>query len=182
MGSVDQLLVGDFDGDHKADLYVWNSGYDWGGTNYLAMLKSSGNNLSNVKEYWSSGNTTPGWSNTSGDRLYVADANKDGKADLYVYNTSNWSIEYLGALISSGTALSGSYSGDWVGAWNLGSSDIVQPARYEGSAGQSGLFIHNQEWFGLIRYAYPGFLLDRLYFHWIYTALYDSAPWSDDFP
>jgi len=181
MGSSDQLLVGDFDGDNKSDLYVWN-GYDWGGTAYLAMMKSSGTNLSNIKEYWSPGNSAPGWTHTSGDRLYVADANKDGKDDLYVYNTSNWSIEYLAALISSGTALSANYVGDWVGGWNLGSGDIVDPVHYDGSTGNSGVYIHNSEWFGMIRYTNPGFTLDRLYYHWIYTALYDAAPWSDGFP
>ena len=34
------------------------------------------------------------------DRHYVGDFNGDGKADLYVFNGTNWSIAYLGMLKS----------------------------------------------------------------------------------
>jgi hypothetical protein len=180
----DQFYVGDFDGDRKADLYVFN-GTNWGTTAYLCMAKSSGTGLSTVKRYDSVSTNTPGWAMRTGDRFFISDANKDGKADLFVHNPAvNWPTEYLGTLLSSGTALTGSYSADWVGGWNLsaGDTDKILVARYEGGVGKPDIFIRNNEWFGLLRRNSTGFVMDRIYYHWIYTALYDAKPWSDSMP
>jgi hypothetical protein len=184
MNTHDQFFVGDFDANNYADLYVFN-GSDWGSTAYLLMAKSTGSNLNFVKQYNSSSAAAniPGWLMRKGDRLFVSDANKDGKADLFVYNPAiDWSTEYLGTLISSGSALSGSWSADWVGGWNLGAVDKILVSHYDGVSGKSDIIIRNDQWAGMIRKATAGFLLDRIYFHWIYTALYDTKPWSDSMP
>ncbi|HEX7288782.1 MAG TPA: M64 family metallopeptidase [Candidatus Angelobacter sp.] len=183
MRPSDRFMVGDFDGDHKADLYVFN-GVAWGPA-YLLMDRSTGTNLSYVHRYDSSSAAAniPGWAMRKGDRFFVSDANKDGKTDLFVYNPAvNWSTEYLGTLLSNGTALSGSWSADWVGGWNLGIVDKLLVANYEGGPGRPDIFIRNNEWFGLLRRSPTGFVMDRIYYHWIYTALYDSKPWSDSMP
>lgn len=183
MTSGDRFWVADFDGDAKADLYAFN-GSDWAYA-YLVMAKSTGTNLTFVKRYDSSSNAAniPGWAMRKGDRFFLSDANKDGKADLFVYNPAvNWGTEYLGTLLSSGTTLSGSWSADWVGGWNLGAVDKILVARYEGGAGRADIFIRNNEWFGLLRRGGANFVMDRIYFHWIYSALYDAKPWSDSMP
>lgn len=192
MGAHDTHYVGDIDGDNKDDLYVFN-GADWS-VAHLEMTKSTGAALNFVKRYDDDGNTAwatniPGWEMKKGDRHFVADANKDGKADLFVFNPKvNWSKEYLGTLMSSSTALSGSWSEDWVsgipgaGSWNLGTTDKIVPANYEGGAGKADIFIRNDGWFGLLRRTAAGFVMDRHYYHWIYSPLHDAKPWSDSMP
>lgn len=183
MTGADKFFVGDFDADAKADLYVFN-GSNWAYA-YLLMAKSTGTNLSFVKRYDSSSSSAnvPGWFMTKGDSLYVSDANKDGKTDLFVYNPAiNWGTEYLGTLMSNGSALSGSWSADWVGGWNLGQVDKILVANYEGGAGRADIFIRNNEWLGLLRRSSGGFVMDRIYYRWIFTALHDSRPWSDSLP
>jgi len=146
MADNDQHLVGDFDGDGKADMYVFN-GTNWN-PEYLLMLKSTGSNLSYVKRF---DGVIPGWEMAPNDRLYVADANGDGKKDLYIYNTSNWDKEYLGILTSNGTTLSGTWQKDWIGSWNLGSVDKLAVTNFNGGSGWDDLFIYNTSWFGMLR-------------------------------
>lgn len=183
MTQNDQFFVGDFDGGGRADLYVFN-GSNWAYA-YLLMARSTGTDLNFVRRYDSASTASniPGWFMTKGDRIFTSDANKDGRADLFVYNPAvNWSTEYLGTLTSSSNALSGSWSADWVGGWNLGSPDKILPANYEGGAGKADIFIRNNEWFGMLRRTPRGFVMDRIYYHWLYTSLYDSKPWSDSMP
>lgn len=189
MNTNDQFFVGDFDGDGKSDLYVFN-GSDWAYA-YLLMVKSTGTNLQYVKRYdsGSSAANIPGWAMRKGDRFFISDANHDGRSDLFVYNPAvNWATEYLGTLISSGNStspLTGSWSADWIGGWNLGAADKILVADYESAGGKADIFIRNNEWFGLIRFQAPypplrspKFVMDRIYHKWIFTALYDSEPWA----
>jgi hypothetical protein len=192
MGAQDTHYVGDIDGDKKDDLYVFN-GANWS-VAYMELTKSTGTALNFVKRYDDDASTAwatniPGWSMKKGDKHFVSDANKDGKADLFVWNPKiNWGTEYLGTLMSSGNALSGSWSADWVngiagaGGWNLGGVDKLIAANYEGGAGKADIFIRNNNWFGLLRRTGSGFVMDRHYFHWIYSPLHDSKPWSDSLP
>lgn len=183
MTAQDRFFVGDLDGDGKSDLYVFN-GTNWAYA-YLLMAKSTGSGLTFLKRYDSSSIAAniPGWFMTKGDRFWISDANKDSKADLFVYNPAiNWSTEYLGTLMSSGSSLSGSWSADWVGGWNLGIVDMILAVNYEGGPGKADIFIRNDNWFGLLRRTPSSFVMDRIYYHWIYTALYDSKPWSDSMP
>ncbi|WP_158502402.1 M64 family metallopeptidase [Vitiosangium sp. GDMCC 1.1324] len=185
MGANDQHFVADIDADGKDDLYVFN-GTDWS-VAYLELTHSSGTTLDYAARYDDDSATAwatniPGWTMKKGDRFFVSDANKDGRGDLFVYNTTDWNTQYLGTLMSGGTTLSGSWSADWVGSWNLGVSDQFLSANYEGGAGKADLFVRNTEWFGLIRRTSSGFTMDRHYYHWIYTPLYDSKPWSDSMP
>ena len=95
----DHHAVGDFNGDGKEDLWVFN-GSDWS-IPYLGMLRSTGASLAMSKRY---DGTMPGWQMRPDDRHYVGDFDGDGKADLYVFNGTNWSMAYLGMLSSTGSA------------------------------------------------------------------------------
>jgi len=65
----DQYFVGDFDGDGKDDVYVFN-GVDWI-IPYLGLLRSGGTGLQGVARYDGS---IPGfWQMTAGDKFFVGD-------------------------------------------------------------------------------------------------------------
>ncbi len=162
----DQHFVGDFTGDGRADLYVFNGG-DWS-IAYLGMLRSNSNALDMVQRY--DGNV-PGWQMRRNDRHYIADIDGNGKADLFVYNALDWYSEYLGTMISSGAGLSASWAVDWVGEWNLGQVDQFEPCEFEGVGGRRDLFVHNHDWFGMIK-ATPTLSLQRLYYRWIHNYRY----------
>jgi hypothetical protein len=190
--SGDQFHVGDFNGDGKDDLYVLN------GTAFpytsLMMVESTGTDLRLVKLYYTGGNTTvPGWGLSSGDRLFVSNVNTDNKADLVVFNTSNWGTEFLAALVSDGTSLRASpWSADTVRdadpvnnpmrGWDLAADNKILVANYAAGPGTPNLFIRNDEWFGQLQYRSDGFVLDRVYYRWLSSPLYDSKPWSDRMP
>jgi hypothetical protein len=159
----DRHYVGDFDGDGRADLYVFN-GTDWS-IAYLGMLGSTGRRLEMVKRY--DGNA-PGWQMRRGDRHWIGDVNADGKADLFVFNHADWTPEYLGTMVSTGTALKAQWREDWVGEWNLGEVDRFEPCDYEGAGARRNLFVHNRNWFGMLR-ATPNLSLKRLYYRWIHN-------------
>ena len=168
MRSQDHHYVGDFNGDGKKDLFVFN-GSEWS-IAYLGMLRSSGNDLSMTKRY--DGNA-PGWQMRKNDRHYISDVNGDGKADLFVYNHQDWAYEYLGIMVSNGTSLSSSWKEDWVGEWNLGAPDIFEPCNYEGVTGKRDLIVHNQNWLGMIRNVPgSGLLLQKIYYKWIHNYRY----------
>ena len=163
----DRLYVGDFNADRKADLYIFN-GLDWS-MPYLGMFSSTGTGLRMVARY---DGDVPGWGGMArNDLFYPADISGDGKVDLFVYNSQDWGTEYLGQMISSGSALACTYIGDWVGEWNLGRVDQFETCDFEGAAGKPDLFVHNRDWFGMIR-ANPGFSLAKIYYRWIHNYRY----------
>lgn len=163
MTSGDQFFAADFNGDGKTDLYIFN-GSNWS-IAYLGMLSSNGSALSMAHRY---DGAVPGWQMRPHDRFWVAKVNSDAKEDLFVYNSADWSTQYLGTMISSGTSLSASWAADWVGEWNLGSVDRFEACNYEGGTTRRDLFVHNQDWFGMIR-ATPGLQLQKIYYRWIHN-------------
>jgi hypothetical protein len=166
MTKGDKFYVADLNGDGKDDLYVFN-GTNWSMA-YLLMVASSGSSLNYVKRY--DGNA-PGWQMRKNDRHFVGELKGDGKEDLFVYNCLDWSKEYLGTMISNGSSLSCSWKEDWVGEWNLGKVDNFVACNFEGAVGKRDLFVHNKDWFGMIR-ATPGLSLQKIYYKWIHNYRY----------
>jgi len=163
----DRLIVGDFDGDGKADLFVFN-GDDWS-MSYLGMFRSTGTKLQMVHRY---DGDVPGWGGlATHDKFLPADITGDGKTDLFAYNYDDWSEEYLGRMISTGTGLRASFTGDWVGEWNLGGIDKFEVCNYQGLPGQPNLFVHNQDWFGMMQ-GRQGLTLQKIYYRWIHNYRY----------
>jgi hypothetical protein len=158
----DRLYVGDFDGDGRADLYVFN-GEDWS-TSQLGMFKSLNDWLYLANRY---DGTVPGWQMRRHDRHWVGDTG-DGRADLFVYNHEDWGPEYLGVMRSTGVGITASWSEDWVGEWNLGSVDRFEVGDVEGVGSRRNLVVHNNDWLGLIR-ATPTLHLLKIYYRWIHN-------------
>lgn len=171
----DKPVIGDFDGDGRDDVFIFN-GDDWS-MPYLGMFRSNGSGLDYANRY---DGDVPGWGGLArNDRFFAADINSDGKCDLWAWNSQDWSEEYLGRLISDGSALSGSFVGDWVGEWNLSPADDFEVARFTSTrrtrvgttAGPSNLYVHNTDWFGVIN-GRTGYSLSKIYFRWIHDYRY----------
>lgn len=169
----DQFFVADFNEDDRDDIYVFN-GHDWS-MGYLEMLRSTGTNLSYVIRY---DREVPGWDDLMpNDRFYVADVDGDEDEDLYVYNANDWVTEYLGILTSSGTTLSGRWQDDWINSWNLGWNDDFEVANFNGGGDWDDLFVHNNDWFGLLRSHKTSTVLNAIYPRWIANHNYHEHGW-----
>jgi hypothetical protein len=163
----DRLHVGDFNGDRRADLYIFN-GVDWS-MPYLGMFRSTGTQLRFVNRF---DGDVPGWGGlASHDRFLAADISGDGRTDLFALNTQDWATEYLGRMITNGSTLTADFVGDWVGEWNLSAVDQYEVCDFQGLSGQPDLFVHNRDWFGMLR-GRRGLSLSRLYYRWIHNYRY----------
>ncbi len=171
MRANDQFYVADFNHDSRDDLYVFN-GRDWD-KGYLELLASLGPRLSPTVRY---DGAVPGWDLLEpNDQFFVADVNGDGREDLYAFNALDWGHRYLGLMRSSGTALSTTWHEDWVNGWQLSSADQFLPADYAGAAHFTDLFIHNANYFGLLRSQQSRVVLTSIYPSWIHTYRYEFA-------
>lgn len=142
MRKGDQFGVGDFSGNGRDDLFVWNL-KDWS-VRYLAMLRSTGSAYSMVRRY---DDQLPGWSMKAGDRYYAGDFNGDGRSDLYAFNGQDWSMAYLGMLRSAGSSLAMTrrYDGNAPG-WQMRRNDQHWVGDVDGN-GRADLFVYNhQDW------------------------------------
>ena len=97
----DKFYVGDFDGDGKADVMVFN-GDDFS-IGYFLLLRSTGSDLVFVKRF---DQQLPGWDDMKRhDQFFVADFDSDRRDDIYVFNGDDWSVGYLEMLRATGNDL-----------------------------------------------------------------------------
>ena len=140
----DQLVVGDFNGDGKQDLYIFN-GADWSMA-YVGMFRCTGTNLQMSARY---DGDIPGWGGLArNDQLVVGDFNGDRRADLYIFNGPDWSMPYLGMFrsVGNGLQMSARYDGDVPGWGGLARNDVFFPADINGD-GRTDLFGFNcRDW------------------------------------
>jgi hypothetical protein len=137
----DRFLVGDFDGDGRQDLFVYNF-TDWA-VPYFGMLKSTGSGFVGVRLFV---RDLPGWGEMkSHDQFFVADVNGDGKDDLLVFNGEDFSIGYLLVLRSTGTNLTfvHRYDDTLPGWGSMKAHDRFYVADFNGD-GRSDLYVDNQ--------------------------------------
>jgi hypothetical protein len=142
---------------------------------YLLMLASTGSDLRFVRRF---DRNVPGWGEMRrNDQWFVADINGDRRSDLYVYNATDWSTQYLGSLLSSGSSLSGGWQDDWIGSWNLGASDRFLVCNFNGGAGWDDLIVFNDDWLGLLRSQSNRVALTAIYPKWIHNHAYQTNGW-----
>ncbi len=139
----DKLFAGDFDGDGRDDLYVFN-GTDWNQP-YLTMLKSEGNRFQPVRRY---DTNLPGWEMRRDDAHYVADFNEDGRDDLFIYNGRNWNIPYLLMLRANSTSLSyvRRYDQNLPGTWEMGRNERFFVGDFNGDGKESIIAQDRESW------------------------------------
>jgi hypothetical protein len=121
----DRFYIGDFNGDGKDDLYIFN-GPDWANP-YLGMFRSTGSDFVAVRLY---DGDVPGWGGLAEhDEFVAADLVGTGRVGLFAWNMVDWGPKYAGRMVSSGTSLTADWREDWVGEWHLGSVDLFTVAK-----------------------------------------------------
>jgi len=136
----DQFFVGDFNGDGKDEVVVFN-GTNWS-IPYLGLLVDDGNG--GLRLIWRADGSLPGWQMTAGDKFLVANYTADNDSDdLLVFNGTNWSFPYLGMLASTGSGffVARRYDGS-LPQWQMTPGDRFYVGDFNGD-GKDDLFVHN---------------------------------------
>jgi RHS repeat-associated protein len=90
IANADKLLVGDFNGDDKADLFFW---WKTSGANTLYLSRGRGNGTGT----WTGGTAITAGDIDGADQIALGDFNGDGHADLFFWwKTSGANTLYLG--------------------------------------------------------------------------------------
>jgi hypothetical protein len=146
----DQFVVGDFTGDGKDDVVLYNTkDFTMG---YLGLYRSDGVGLTNVALY--SGAVGP-WQLKPSDRVYLTDYTGDGKKDVVIFNTIDWAWDLLGLFRSDGTALTYTWRHDGgivsvqpplAGIFYTNSNDKLFFGDFDGDGKEDAYIYNNTDW------------------------------------
>lgn len=138
MGAGDKFLVGDWDGDGKDDLLVWNH-TSWS-TSYIGFYRSTGTGLAVYARFDGS---MPGWQMAAGDKYHVGDFDGDGRDEICAFNGTSWSLKWFGMFRSTGAGIVHvrNDSTTWAG-WNMGANDQHHVGDFDGD-GKSDIYTWN---------------------------------------
>jgi hypothetical protein len=145
MRDDDEFYVGDFSGDGKVDLMVFN-GIDWDDS-YFIMLRSDGANLVYSKRY---DGALPGYQMGAQEHFNVTDFNGDGKLDVIAHETQSWGKVHLQLHASTGSKLSLSdrHYGE-IGlpaTWIMRRGDVLRTPDFNGDAADDLVIFNGDDW------------------------------------
>lgn len=169
----DKLTVGDFNGNGRADLAIFND-VDWSKKYLTLFVSDSSAHLLFLTGYV---NQVPGWTLKYGDTFYAADVDGDSDKDLIAINTVGWENHYMGILRSSGTGLSG--SAQELKAWEDKGIGYTYGtvADYHGNAHWEDLFLYSPDRFVLIRSQNSKLSEEAIYPEHIHNHRYHGKGW-----
>lgn len=150
----DKFVAGDFDGDGRDELAVFNGKY-WS-IPYLGLLKVRTDGSVRLLARYDG--DIAGWGGFAGnDQFLVGDFDGDGRDDLLALNMRDWSMPYAATLRSTGTGftLTRRYDGDIPGWGGMREHDQFSVARVGGGARSDIVGWNSRDWssiyLGLIR-------------------------------
>jgi hypothetical protein len=141
MGRNEKFLIGDFNGDGRADILAHNTD-DWSRVR-VVWGESNGLDFDWIITYW---DTLPGWQMRRGDQLLVANHRGGNTDGLVLFNGSDWSAVYLGLLTATNNTLVVDTVYDNVSnhvpGWGLMRNDRLHVADVDGN-GRHDLVVFN---------------------------------------
>lgn len=143
----DQFYAGDFSGDGRDDLMVFN-GRDWN-MPYFLMLRSTGTQLVYSRRY---DRYLPGWEMGRNERFHVGDYNGDGRMGVIAHNTQDWNQVHLMIFNSTGSALS--LADRYYGTiqqgnslfWTMRRQDELIPVNFNGDRTKDLAIFNGRDW------------------------------------
>jgi hypothetical protein len=154
MRAHDEFYVGDFSGEGKADLMVYN-GQDWD-VPYFLLLKSAGNSLQYSYRY---DKFLPGWEMGRHEKFYVGRYAGGAAAGVIAHNTTDWRYVHLMVFRSTGNqlVLADRYYNEIKGFWAMRRNDVLYPLDFNGDGAKDLAIFNGFDW----AYTYLGLLASR---------------------
>ena len=161
----DNILSGDFNGDKLEDFFVHNT--DQWVMPYVGLVKSEGESFKIVRRYDGS---LPSWALKRGDEGFSADVTGDGKAELIIFNGTNWAIPYLGIwkVTEDNRLILHRRFDRFLPGWEMGKNESFRFQDLDGDGSMDIIAINKSNWRKVQIHTYKrlfsgGTLVDRFY-------------------